>query len=31
LGPAFSGWTRAELETLFAQLDRLKIWLDENR
>lgn len=31
LAPAFDGWSRAELEALFAQLDRLKRWLDENR
>lgn len=31
LGPAFSDWTRQELESLFAQLDRLKIWFDAHR
>jgi DNA-binding MarR family transcriptional regulator len=31
LAPAFDGWTRGELEQLFARLDRLKRWLDENR
>lgn len=31
LTPAFGGWSAAELEQLFAQLDRLKIWLDDNR
>ena len=31
LAPAFDGWSRVELETLFAQLDRLKVWLDANR
>ncbi len=31
LAPAFGGWSPAELEQLFAQLDRLKIWLDDNR
>jgi DNA-binding MarR family transcriptional regulator len=31
LAPAFDGWSLAELEQLFAQLDRLKVWLDENR
>ncbi|HJQ56691.1 MAG TPA: MarR family transcriptional regulator [Vineibacter sp.] len=31
LAPAFDGWSRPELETLFAQLDRLKIWFDVNR
>ena len=29
-GP-FRGWSQAELEALFAQLDRLKIWFDDNR
>ena len=31
LSPAFDGWTRGDLEQLFARLDRLKRWLDENR
>jgi DNA-binding MarR family transcriptional regulator len=31
LAPAFDGWSQTELETLFAQLDRLKLWLDDNR
>ncbi len=31
LAPAFDGWSQAELEALFAQLDRLKLWLDANR
>jgi DNA-binding MarR family transcriptional regulator len=31
LAPAFDGWSRAEMEALFGQLDRLKIWLDANR
>ena len=29
-GP-FEGWTQTELEDLFAQLDRLKVWFDDNR
>jgi len=31
LAPAFDGWSPMELQQLFAQLDRLKIWLDDNR
>lgn len=31
LTPAFDGWSSAEQEQLFAQLDRLKRWLDDNR
>jgi DNA-binding MarR family transcriptional regulator len=31
LEAAFAGWTQAELARLFADLDRLKVWLDENR
>jgi DNA-binding MarR family transcriptional regulator len=31
LVPAFDGWSQPEQERLFAHLDRLKRWLDENR
>lgn len=31
LAPAFDGWSHAELQALFAQLDRLKVWLDAHR
>ena len=31
VGQAFDGWTDPEIAQLFALLDRLKIWLDENR
>jgi len=27
----FDGWTPEEMKTLFDKLDRLKIWLDDNR
>ena len=28
---AFDGWPQADLDRFFALLDRLKIWLDDNR
>jgi DNA-binding MarR family transcriptional regulator len=31
LAPAFDGWSTAEQQSLFVQLDRLKTWLDANR
>jgi DNA-binding MarR family transcriptional regulator len=31
LAPAFAGWSDAELEQCWTYLDRLKIWLDDNR
>ena len=31
VGQAFDGWTDQDLDRFFALLDRLKIWLDDNR
>ena len=31
MAAAFTGWNKAEVQALFDQLDRLKIWLDDHR
>lgn len=31
LTPAFDGWSVSDQQSLFAHLDRLKLWLDANR
>ncbi len=31
VGRAFDGWSEQDLGQLFALLDRLKVWLDDNR
>ena len=31
MAAALAGWNKAEVQALFDQLDRLKIWFDDNR